>query len=203
MVNRLTFDEVEHIYRLNGVKIPGYSEISKITGIVDYGTTPEYFLEPARKFGTAGHYATRLWDKGILEETSLSAPLIPCLNEYKQFLQDYKVEILQEYIETPVCSFRYRYGTTPDRICLIKGGLSVLELKFVESMQPGTAIQTAAQKIAAEEYYKIKIKARYGLQIPLVGKCKPHIYKDKGDENSWLCFLGAYNWRQKYGKRSN
>ncbi len=196
----LTFDETNHIYRLDGVQIPSYSEISRVMGIVDYGDVPQYFLEAARKFGQAGHYATRLWDNKTLNEETLSSPLIPCLNEYKQFLRDYKVEILPQYTEKPICSFRYRYGVTPDRVCIIKGELSILELKFVEVMKPGTAIQTAAQKLAVEEYHKIKIKARYGLQIPLNGKCRPCFYKDKSDENTWLCFLGAYNWRIKNGK---
>lgn len=200
---KLTFDEINHTYRLDGVIIPGYSQIAKSMGITDYGNVPDYFLEPARKFGQAGHYATRLWDNQTLNEVTLSEPLIPCLEEYKKFLQDNKVEIISDYIEKPICSVRYRYGITPDRICLIKGELSVFELKFVETMAPGAALQTAAQKMAAEEFYHIKIKKRYGVQISLKEQYKLYPYTNKGDEQTWLCFLGAYNWKEKYAKRNN
>ena len=199
---KLTFDEANHAYKIDGAKIPSYSRISRSMGIVDYSDTPECFLESARRFGQSGHYATRLWDNKTIDIETLSAPLIPCLDAYKQFLLDYDVEIIPAYIETPICSFRYRYGVTPDRIYLVKGELSIVELKFVETMKPGTSIQTAAQKLAAEEYYKIKIKARYGLQITLDGKYKLYPYKEKSDENVWLCFLGAFNWKDKNGKRT-
>ncbi len=196
----LTFDEVNHQYFLDGIKIPGYSEIATTMGIVDYSGVPGYNLEAARKFGTAGHYALQLLDENRLDESTLSSPLIPCVSEYKSFLSDFKVEIIPEYIERPVCSVRYRFACTPDRICLVKGELSVVDFKFVEAIQPAVELQTAAQKIAVEEFCKIKIKRRYALQIPMRGKCKPHPFKDKADEQAWLCFLGAYNWRIRHGK---
>jgi hypothetical protein len=200
MLNKLEFDNENHIYRLDGVAIPGYSQIAKKMGIANLDNIPEYTLEQARQFGQAGHYATRLSDEGRLDEDSLSLPLIPCLKSYRDFLRCSNVEIIKEYIEKPICSFRYRFGTTPDRICLIRGELSVLELKFQETISKATSIQTAFQKIAANEFYHIKIKKRYGLQITLNGNCILHSYKDKNDEQVALCFLGAFNWREKNAK---
>lgn len=201
-MNNLTLDE-NHIYRLNGVIIPGYSEVASAMGITNFSGISDLVLEPARKFGTAGHYATRLWDEKRLDESSLSTPLIPCLEAYKSALVEHKIEILPEYIEKPIYSPIYRYGTTPDRICLVNGELSILELKFVEQMSKATGIQTAAQKLAVEGYYKIKIKCRYGLQITQEGKAILDSYKNKADENTWLCFLGSYNWLKINGRLKN
>lgn len=194
------FDEENHAYFIDDRKIPGYSEIAAAMGITDYSGVPGYNLELARKFGTAGHYALRLLDMGVLDFDTVSAPLVPCIKEYQNALSDYGIEIIGDYIERPVCSFRYRFGCTPDRICYVKRELSVIDFKFVETMQPAIEIQTAAQKIAAEEFFNLKIKRRYGLQIPMDGKCILHPYKDKADEQTWLCFLGAYNWRKRHGK---
>jgi hypothetical protein len=202
---KLEFEPKTHIYRLDGVVIPGFSEIAKAMGIVNYNNIPDFILEPTRNFGDVMHYTTKLWDLRDLDESTLDEPLKPCLEAYKYFLTTFHVEIIKEYIEQPICSFIYRYGITPDRIYLVNGELSVLELKFVSQLLPAVALQTAAQKRAAEEFYKIKIKHRYVLQITRQGDFKPPIeYKDKGDDNAWLCFLGAYNWlRRNNGKRDN
>ena len=204
-MGKFIFKEDTHEYFLDSVKIPGFSEIAKAMGIYDFSGVPETILEAARVFGDAAHYAARLWDLKDLDESTLDESLKPCLEVYKYFLTISHVEIIREYIENPICSYLYRYGITPDRICLINGELSVLELKFVSKLLPGVALQTAAQKRAAEEFYKIKIKKRYVLQITSSGKSYPPIeYKNKGDDNAWLCFLGAYNWlRRNNGKRDN
>jgi len=196
----LTFKSDTHEYFLDGVKIPGFSEIAKVMGIFDFSNVPEYILETARNFGDAAHYAMRLWDLKDLDESTLHEDLKPCLEAYKQALKDNHIEIIKEYIEQPICSLIYRYGITPDRICLVKDELSILELKFVSVLQSGVALQTAAQKLAANEFYKTKVKRRFVLQITREGEAKPlKEYKEKGDENAWLCFLGSYNWLKKNG----
>jgi hypothetical protein len=142
-------------------------------------------------------------DKGTLDRGTLSNPLIPLLEGYEKFKKDFEVEIIPEYIENPICSFVYRFGVTPDRICLVKKELSVVELKTNTIMLASVKLQTAAQKKAAEEFYKIKIKNRYGIQFPLEGDYVPYQYKDKSDEYSWLSFLGAYNWLKREGLNGN
>jgi len=202
MKNNLVFEPASHSYYLDGVIIPGYSEIAKAMGIVSYfGDNTN-----AMNFGSAFHLATKFLDKGTLDRDNLDTPLVSLLEGYEQFKQDYLVEILQEYMENPICSFTYRFGVTPDRIALVRGELSIIEFKTNTEMPPSVKLQTAAQKLAAEEYYKIKIKKRYGIQFPLTGSYKPFPYKDKSDEYAWLNFLGAYNWLKREGlngKRTN
>jgi len=197
-MDRLIFKDDTHEYFLDGVKIPGFSEIAKAMGVYDFSSVPETILENARVFGDAAHYAARLWDLKDLDEATIDEPLKPCLEAYKYFLTTYHVKIIPEYVENPICSYLYRYGVTPDRICVINDELSVLELKFVSKIMPAVCLQTAAQKRAAEEFYKIKIKRRYALQITRKGEFKPPVEcKDKGDDNAWFCFLGAYNWLRR------
>jgi len=197
---KLTFNPIEHTYRIDGVLIPGFSQVAKAMGINDFSGVPVNILEAARSFGDNLHYTTKLFDEKNLEESSLSQPLIPCLDQYKQFLKDNAVKIIRKYIEKPICSFRYRYGITPDRICLIGGEFAVLEIKTTTVIPKSVKLQTAAQVLAIEEYYGIRIKKRYGLQIPVEGKYKLFAYTDDNDKSSWLCFLGAYNWLKENKK---
>lgn len=191
-----TFDPETHIYRLDGSVIPGFSQVAEVMGITDYSGVREDYLELARVFGDALHYAAKLLDEEILDENTLSAPLISCLDQYRKFLKDYSVKILKRYIERPIYSYRYRYGITPDRICTINDKLSVLEIKTTTALPPGVKLQTAAQKIAAEEYFGLRIKKRFCVLLPLEGNYKPYVFTNDNDYNSWLCFLGAYNWRK-------
>ena len=190
--SRLIFNPITHIYRLDGVVIPGYSEISKAMGISDFSKVNPELLELARNFGEQLHVATKLWD--LKKLGTLPEPLEPCLEEYKSFLKDYAVKIIPKYVEKPICSYRYRYGVTPDRVVTIGGEYAILEIKTTTAMSNSVKLQTAAQALAAEEYYGIRIKKRYGLQILPDKPYKLYPYKQESDKGSWLCFLGASNW---------
>ena len=191
---KLTFNPIEHIYRLDGVVIPGFSEIAKAMGISDYSGASIEILEAARNFGKQMHLATKLWDEKNLG--LLPKPLIPWMETYKKFLKNYSVKIIQKYIEKPICSYRYRFGVTPDRICLVSGELSVLEIKTTTVMPNSVKLQTAAQTLAAEEYYGIRIRKRYGLKLS-PGDYKVYPYKDEMDKQVFIAFLSAYNWLKK------
>lgn len=197
MKNRLVFKADTHEYFFDGVWIPGYSEIAQKMGISDFSMVPENILQRAQNFGTAFHLTVKLLDGDTLDESSVSPELFSLIDAYNKFKQEYFVNIKLEYIEKPVCSFIYRYGCTPDRICYVNGDLSIVEFKTSSTMPKSCALQTAAQEIAAEGFYGIHIKKRYGVHFSLDGKYKVYQYKDKADKQAWFAFLSAYNWLQK------
>jgi hypothetical protein len=79
----------------------------------------------------------------------------------------------------------------------IKGVLTVIELKTVSSMNPTTALQTEAQRIAIEETYNIKIKQRWGLQlIPgALPKLEPYIVLT--DFTVWLSAVNFWHYKER------
>lgn len=151
--NNFSFDEVNHIYRLDGRIIPSVTGILQAEGITDYS----YADESDREFGRAGHKMTELWDKGTLDIKTISAPLIPYLNGYKKFLKDFKVKFKTNEIEQPLMSNIYYFAGTPDRKpILVNNKLTLIDIKITTSMQLSTGIQLAAYQILYEENYKKK-----------------------------------------------
>ncbi len=193
MPNKLEFKEEKHQYLLDGVEIPSFSKIAEAMGITQYYGDNQI----AMNFGTAFHLVIKFLDKGTLNRETVNAPLIPLLAGYEKFKLDFGVKVIPEYIENPICSYRYRYGVTPDRVYYVKDELSAVEFKTNSVMPASVEMQTAFQQIAAEEYYGIKIKRRYGVQFPLEGGYKLFPYTNKMDMQTALCFLGSYNWLKK------
>lgn len=192
----LILDE-NHIYRLDGEIIPGYSEIAKAEGLIDYSGIPTNVLVAAQKFGTAVHLMTALWDKGILNITTLDKNLMPYLNGYRKFLSKHNVFIYPEWIETPTYSKKWRYGVTPDRMAVVDKKFTDYEIKSTTKMQPSIRIQTVAQKIAIEEQTKIKIKQRIGLQL-LPEDYRLEYYNNVCDERIWISAVTLYHFKKEH-----
>ena len=118
MVNDLTFDEVNHIYRRYGIIKPSVTQIFQEIGLVDYSAVPKEVLERASNFGTAVHRTTELSDKNILDYSSVSNPIIPYLKAWHNFLETYQIENLA--IEKQFYCAKYDYCGTIDRIVYSK-----------------------------------------------------------------------------------
>ena len=191
--NDFSFNKETHIYRLNNKIIPSVTQVLQAEGITDYS----YADESDREWGQAGHKITELWDRGVLDKRTVSKPLIPCLEAWKKFLSDFKVKVILDWIERPICSHRYRYGVTPDRLCLIDGIYTLVELKFASGIQKGTRIQLAAQKIAVTEYLKTQRIRRWALQITKEGKGIPHFFNNKADESIWISAINLWRFRDE------
>jgi hypothetical protein len=110
----LTFEEENHLYKLNGTGLVSVTQVLQKAGIIDFSKVPPQILEAARKFGTAAHKACELFDKGTLDERSLDHNLWPYLDGWVAFKKEYNFEFLA--IEQPIGSTIYRVAGTPDRI---------------------------------------------------------------------------------------
>lgn len=152
-MDTLVFDEKEHKYTLNGIEIPSVTRLLEDNRITDYRKIPQAVLQRASAFGTAVHSATELWDIGKLDIKKLSAPLVPYLNAWIKFKDEFGFEMLE--VETKVFSKKYMYAGTLDRIGKVtKGKLAGKEILLdIKSglLLPGAAIQTAAYEHAYKE----------------------------------------------------
>lgn len=193
-MNKFTLDE-NHIYRLDGVIIPGCSEILKSCGVSDYSAVPKNVLEASAQFGRAVHSACELWDKATLDMENLSAPLIPYLDVWKQFLDDYKPGFLFDWIETPTGSIKHRFGCTPDRVFIIRDKVWILEIKTTSSILPSVSLQLAAQSIAVSEHYG-KVNKRAAIQLTDSGY-KLFPFDNPTDESVFLNCLKIQQWKER------
>ena len=192
------YDPQNHLYYIDGERVPSFSEIAKCNQLFDYSSVSEEVMEASRQFGSAAHKACQLWDMKQLDEESLSAPLLPYLNGWRRFCSEFGVVIYPQWIETPMFSSKYRFGTTPDRIVSIGNKMTVLEIKTTTTIQKAIAVQTAAQKLAFEENYG-SIKQRLAVQLVGEGKYKIHEYKKLSDEAVFKSAVNVYYFKKENG----
>jgi len=190
------YDPENHIYKLDGNVIPGYSEIAKAEGLVDLSAVDGKILQESADFGKKFHRMTQLWDKKRLDLATLDKQLIPWLETYKRFLKEYKVEIYAEWIEQPIYSTIWKYGTTPDRLGMVNGKLTVAEIKTTTTIHPAVRLQLAAQKIALTEQTGLKITKRMAVQF-FQDEYKVHPYDSPKDERIWLSAVILYNFKKE------
>ena len=198
----LTFDPEKHVHSLNGTYMSGVSGILKRAGLVDLSGIPAQVLERARDFGTAVHLGCELLDKGTLDFKSLDPALVPYIEAWIKFKEDYGVEIIE--IEQAVYSKTWWYAGTPDRIIRCKrfgtGSGKVLTLPDIKSsstIYPSMRLQTAAYAIAREEMTKEKIVQRCAVQLLKDGTYKLHPFLDEADRSCWIGAVQVSKFKRK------
>ena len=196
-MNELKFDNEKHIYKLDGVIIPGYSQIAKDLGLTDYSHVNKSDLDWKAQVGKAVHTAIFLHNTDELDMDSLDETVSSYFKSWLMFKELYQPKILTQYSEKPICSFKWRYGVTPDIIAEIKELLTILEIKTVTSMNPVTALQTEFQKVAVEEYHKIKIKQRWGLQLIPNSMPKLEPYTNLSDTTACLSLVNVWHLKER------
>ena len=196
-MNKLEFDNENHIYKLDGSIIPGYSQIAKDLGLIDYSCVRQADLDWKRQVGKAVHTAIFLHNTDELDMDSLDETVSSYFKGWLKFVELYQPKILTQYSENPICSFKWKYGVTPDIVAEVKGILTVIELKTVSQMNPAIAIQTEAQKMAIEETYKLKIKQRWGLQLIPGAMPKLEVYEDMSDFAVWVSCVNVWQYKER------
>jgi hypothetical protein len=176
---------------------PSVTQILKAAGLVDFSKVPRDILDRAQDFGTKTHKATELADLGRLNVATLDDGIVPYLNDWYKFTDDYKIKsVSSAIIEQRLESKKYGFTGKPDRI--FTECLTIVDIKTSTAMYASTGIQLAGYQILAEEN-GIKIKRR--LCVQLTGKgYKVEEYTDKSDKSVFLSCLNIYNFKQKKGE---
>lgn len=107
----LSFDKENHIFTVNGEKLPSVTYILRHEGIIP---DIQFVTDRGLLRGTYVHKATELWDADDLIEESLDDEIRAYLECYKQFRKDYPAVILhaEKKLYHPV----WKYAGIVDRI---------------------------------------------------------------------------------------
>ena len=177
---------------------PSVTRILQAAGLVDFSKVPRDLLERAQDFGTKTHKACELADLGRLNVATLDDGIVPYLNDWYAFTDDYKIiSVSSAIIEQKLESKKYGFTGKPDRI--FTECLTIVDIKTSTAMYASTGIQLAGYQILAEEVYGIKIKRR--LCVQLTGKgYKVEEYTDKSDKSVFLSALNIYAWKARKGE---
>lgn len=183
---------------MNIENLPRVTTILREAGLIDFSHVPDSVMVPAQEFGTAFHMARHLWDKGTLDEATLSEPLVPYLEAYKKFKKDFGFSVSIEESEKRLVSAKWGFRGTPDLWPIINGKRILIDTKTSTQMYPATAVQTAAYQILLDEH-GIKVHARWGLKIKEDETYQIEKYEDISDRSAFLSALNLWNWKKRKG----
>lgn len=195
-MTEFTFNPETHEYFVDGIKYPGVTDIIKAEGVSNFDMVNPAVLEAARDFGKKGHKMIEFWNLGKLNEDKLSAPLKPYLESWKQFVSDYKVEIIA--VETKLYSKIWRYAGTLDVVAKMKGLLSLIDVKFSKQLYSSVDLQTGGYAKLWEDNNKEKIKKRYCVR-PTEKRAKVDPLTETTDTSVFLSALQMYRWKERKG----
>lgn len=189
------FDEREHKYTLNGVQIPSVTQIIRDVGMTNYSNINKETLEYAGDRGTKIHSTLDYYDKGILDDDELHPTLRNYLEQWKKFLNDYGLTILES--ELMLYHPTYLYAGTIDKIAEDKSKKRYLiDVKSGVSL-PSHDIQTSAY----EELYRVNTGKKIHQRLCVYlgeDKYKSVGYQGTSSLGIFLSALSIYNWKLKH-----
>lgn len=203
----LEFIEEGHIYKLNGNRVISLTQILDAAGLVDYSMVQPDVLAAKAKFGSKVHEYTLWNDQGELDMDDLK-PYPNYWNRvegWRQFVEDFKFKPDMLAAEVP-CACKVNgmlYAMTIDRLGLLDGKQpAIVEIKTCADREPSHQIQTAAQALPMNEFFKDKGGPCKRMAVYLLDKpnqanryyfCAPH--DDRMDEKIFLAALMLTQYR--------
>lgn len=124
-MNDLLFREKDHVYILDGERLPCVSDLCRFISRDIYKETPVWMMEAAAERGTAVHKATEELDKtkGVCVDDEYA----PYVQAYAKFLHEH--DVVWELSEHSLWHPQHRYAGTIDRYGTVDGLKTLVDLK--------------------------------------------------------------------------
>ena len=199
----LSFDPETHIYRVDGVVKPSYSQIMNRVAVREGDESrwqsvsgSEHMSDPvAADFGHQAHaaFANILRDIPCIYDRAL----IPWVQGFVIFMGLHNFEI--KLVEQPLYSAKYGYCGTPDLICIYQHRWCVIDWKTSTANNWRWALQLAAYAQLIRELYKLRANEK-------VLRISARIYENGYDKTEYLkssdfnCFLSLLNTYKTFTK---
>jgi len=200
----LTFNEVSHTYHYDGIPVPGVTTVLKLIDGMD--SVPPDRLMAAGNRGTIVHRATENYDNGLAWDASITDDVVreevrPYIDAYFRFLWEYRNRLDIEAIEQRVFHKKHHYAGTADRIAVVDGQRSVIDLKTSSRLNIAVGPQLAAYKAAHNCDLPPKQRAigRYALQLKKDGTYHFARYDEEHDLIRFLTCLDFWRLRDELG----
>lgn len=163
------FDEATHTYSIDGVEVPSVTKICSILTADKYGEGSGA-VEGARARGTAVHELCEAYDYGVLDE--VPGELAGYVQAWAAFCRDYRPKWL--YIEHQMYSKAFEFAGTCDRIGIIDGKQTIVDIKTTASMDRASKVSLAAQLYGYYVLYDNCAEAAMGVQLKKDGSYTVH-----------------------------
>ena len=125
MINLVSYKDSDHSYSVEGTSVPSMTQLMEYTGVIkksDWEIPEKYAIR-----GTEIHAMTELVDLGLFDPFLCSDSAYPFIMQYERFLEENEVEILES--ETIVFNDKLFYAGRKDRLCLLNGKRTLLDIK--------------------------------------------------------------------------
>lgn len=194
----LKFDNDKHEYEIDGIVYPSVTQIIQGSGLSGYSQHNQEAMEAAGKFGTACHVATELWDKGFLDMKTVDDPILPYLEAWKKFRNEF--DFTPSAIEWKGYHQKFLIPGTIDRVGLFNDVNSIIDIKTSVQFPKYLGLQTAGYKEIFNSNHtskKEKVYRRYGVLLKPNGD---YLLQECIDKTDWSILLSAksiYQWKQK------
>ena len=195
----LEFKPENHTYWLDGMMIPGVSELMRPLSESMYRKVDKTMLDAAAARGSAVHEAIENFAKFGIEDCE--PELQGYFDGFIRWFNENRVEVIAS--EVAVYNKTYRYAGTVDLLCKVRGETWLVDVKTTAQVNEMlTSVQLSAYS-AAFASHGIKIDRKAVLHLKRDGKSQIHIADKAKDAEAWMTFgalLTVYGHIQKYKK---
>ena len=197
-----TFDRERHLYLVDGRPVPSVTQVLHSARLAaDYSMVPPDVLERKRIIGEYVHKATQYLDEGCLDLETVDPELQPYLAAYQRFLKEsgFRPQLIEHRLVSRVGGMLC--GGTVDRVGSMNGRAWLIDLKCVDRLYPGFALQTAGYELLLPKPVVPPFKyTRAVLQLRRDGspKLSPP-YEDPSDLDVFRAALITTIWKMNRG----
>lgn len=194
----LSFDEMTHIYRLDGEEIPSVSAVMDPLRQVYYGGINQRTLERAADKGSSVHNSIENWIKFEIDD--IPAEHRPYFDGFLEWWDLRSPEVIDSEIR--MYHKLFRYGGTCDLLCRINGRIVLIDYKTtwnLSEMLCRVQLEAYEQALAS---HGIKVDEKRILHLKRDGKWKDPVFESQ-DAVAWRTFgslKNVYDYIQSYNK---
>lgn len=142
------FTEAGHTYRANltGETVVSVTQVLRRFFPDDFAQVPKDVLERKRQIGSAAHQATHLWDRGILDATTVAPEVLGYLAAWSRFVDENQPTIIAT--ELRLMHPQRALAGTLDKLAWMPGkplnAFTIIDLKTGDPDAARAHLQTAA-----------------------------------------------------------
>jgi hypothetical protein len=197
-----SFDANRHLYLVQGRPVPSVTQVLHSAGLeANYSMVPPEVLERKRIIGQFVHEATQYLDEGSLDLASVDPELQPYISAYQRFLREsgFQTQLIEHRVVGSIGGMLC--GGTVDRVGSMNGQLWIIDLKCVDRLYPGFALQTAGYELLLPKPLVPPFKyTRAVLQLRPDGSYKlSPPYEDPSDLDVFRAALITTIWKMNRG----
>jgi len=148
-------------YVVDSYRYVSVTEVLSFSGWARYDKVDPVVLSRAAERGSLVHDATEEVDDGTFNVNEFREDLIPYIDGYEKFMREHEYEVLES--EIVVFNHKYKYAGQLDRICMLDGKKTLLDIKTSAQRKPEWGLQLAGYEMAYGEELERRVALRVGL----------------------------------------